>query len=136
MKKQYQVTLISESGKYKPVSCIVYMEQAEDVDLTADKAMKSAIVKQGVIKIAQKRLWTGADLKKYGYTKSKCRLYDKEKIEAENAERYEKIKAERGWKQGLTNSQPLCYNGGPRMTLPRRNNHYITLCKFCQVLFI
>ena len=106
MKKQYQVTLISESGKYRPVSCIVYMEQAEDVDLTADKAMKSAIVKQGVIKIAQKRLWTSADLKKYGYTKSKCRLYDKEKIEAENAERYEKIKAERGWKQGLTNSQP------------------------------
>ena len=98
MKKQYQVTLISESGKYRPVSCIVYMEQAEDVDLTADKAMKSAIVKQGVIKIAQKRLWTSADLKNYGYTKSKCRLYDKEKIEKENAERYEKIKAERGWK--------------------------------------
>ena len=26
------------------------------------------------------------------------KVYDKEKIEAENAERYEKIKAERGWK--------------------------------------
>ena len=107
MKKQYQVTLISEGGKYRPVSCIVYMEQAEDVDLTADKAMKSAIVKQGVIKIAQKRLWTSADLKKYGYTKSKCRLYDKEKIEKENAERYEKIKAERGWKQGVDKHSTL-----------------------------
>ena len=50
-----------------------------------------------MIKICQKRYWTNADLKKYFYTRVKIREYDKEKIEKENAERYERIKKERGW---------------------------------------
>ena len=98
MKQAYQVTLTSVNGKYKPVSCIVNIEQAETADLTQIKASKDEIVKKGIVKIAQKRYWTNADLKKFGYTKVKCRLYDKEKIEKENVERYEKIKEERGWK--------------------------------------
>ena len=40
MKKQYQVTIMCRNGKYKPVSCIVSMEQMEDVDYTADKEKK------------------------------------------------------------------------------------------------
>ena len=39
----------------------------------------------------------GYYLKKYGYTQIKVRVYDKQKIEQENAERYEQIKKERGW---------------------------------------
>ena len=36
-----------------------------------------------------------ADLARYGYTKGKIREYDKEKIEQENAARYEALKEEK-----------------------------------------
>ena len=42
-----------------------------------------------------KRYWTVDDLKKYGYTKGKIREYDREKIEQENAARYEALKEEK-----------------------------------------
>lgn len=86
MKKQYQVTLICESGMYRPVSAIVTMEETTD---------KKAIMREGQKKIMLKRYWTMDDLKKYGYTKGKIREYDKEKIEKENAARYEAIKEEK-----------------------------------------
>ena len=86
MKKQYQVTLICENGKYKPVSTIVTMEETTD---------RRAIMREGQKKIMIKRYWSMADLTKYGYTKGKIREYDKEKIEQENAARYEALKEEK-----------------------------------------
>lgn len=86
--KQYQVTLTSVSGKYKPVSCIITTELTLDTD-------KKEIINKGVVKICQKRYWTNRDLVKYGYTKAKVREYDKEKIAQESAERYAKIKEEK-----------------------------------------
>lgn len=95
MKKNYQVTLICADGKYKPVSCIVAFEQSADADLTVMPQKKKEIQQMGIVKICQKRYWSNSDLKKYGYTKVKVRVYDKEKIAEENAERYEKIKQEK-----------------------------------------
>ena len=83
MLKQYQVTLLCENGKYRPVSAVVAMEETSD---------KKAIMKVGQKKIMIQRYWTMADLKKYGYTKGKVREYNKEKIAKESAERYEAIK--------------------------------------------
>ena len=85
---QYQVTLTTTTGKYKPVSCII------TTNLTLEKNKKEIIAK-GVQKICQKRYWTQRDLKVYGYLKAKVREYDKEKIEQENKERYEKLKEEK-----------------------------------------
>lgn len=86
MKKQYQVTLICENGKYKPVSTIVTMEETTD---------RKAIMREGQKKIMIKRYWSMADLTRYGYTKGKIREYDKEKIEQENVARYEALKEEK-----------------------------------------
>lgn len=86
MKKQYQVTLMCNNGKYKPVSTIVSLEETND---------KKAIMREGQRKIMIQRYWTMADLKRYGYTSGKVREYDREKIERENAERYARIKEEK-----------------------------------------
>ena len=83
---QYQVTLICENGKYKPVSAIVTVETETE---------KSVLSRKGIEKICIARNWTKKDLQRYGYTKVKMRVYDKEKIERENKERYEKIKEEK-----------------------------------------
>lgn len=95
MKKQYQITLISSTGQYKPVSCLITREQVVDKDLTLDKEEKKKLIADGTIKICQKRLWSKRELAMYGYTKARVREYNKEKIEKENAERYEKIKEEK-----------------------------------------
>ena len=86
MNKHYQVTLSCENGKYKPVSTIVTMEETTD---------RKAIMREGQKKIMIKRYWSMADLTRYGYTKGKIREYDKEKIERENAARYEALKEEK-----------------------------------------
>lgn len=96
MIKEYQVTLLCETGEYKPVSSIVKIDTLEYTKLGKIEYVKE-IRKRGIIKICQKRYWTNTDLKKYHYTKIKTREYDKEKIAKENAERYEQIKKERGW---------------------------------------
>ena len=93
MMKEFQVTLISTTGQYKPVSCIVKADTKEM--LKVGSTFVKDIQTKGIIKICQKRLWTNADLKKYGYTKVKVRVYDKKKIEQENKERYERIKEEK-----------------------------------------
>lgn len=88
MKKQYQITLNSTTGKYKPVSCIITTE------LTLEDNKKE-IINLGVKKICEKRYWTQRDLKTYGYLKAKAREYDKAKIEQENKERYEQLKEQK-----------------------------------------
>lgn len=91
MIKEYQVTLLCENGKYRPVSTIV---KHEEVDLR-NIVLKREIVSAGVKKICFNKLWQKKDLLKYGYTEVKVREYDKKKIEAEAAARYEKIKEEK-----------------------------------------
>jgi hypothetical protein len=88
---QVQVTLISEGG-YRPLSGLV--EVKDWVDFIANK---SAYQQKAVISILAKRHMTVRDMRKYGYTQIKARVYDKERIAKENAERYEQIKKERGW---------------------------------------
>lgn len=88
MNKQYQVTLMCNNGKYRPVSCII---TCEELDLS-NKEEKKGLVQKGVQKICVKRYWSNADLKKYGYTGAKVREYDRVKIEAEVKARYEAIK--------------------------------------------
>jgi hypothetical protein len=97
MFKEYQVTLMCETGEYKPVSAIVKVDTANMGKFASKVEFFADVRKQGIIKICQKRYWTNADLKRYHYTKVKMREYDKEKIAKENAERYERIKIERGW---------------------------------------
>lgn len=78
MIKQYQVTLYCATGQYKPVSAIVKRTQKENSNLLLDEKQKKEIIKQGVIKICQKRYWTKQDILKYHYTKVKTREYTKE----------------------------------------------------------
>lgn len=73
MIKKYQVTLFCADGRYKPVACIVNNEQADDLDLSRDKASRMMLQKKGVEKICQKRYWGKADLMKYNYTRCKIR---------------------------------------------------------------
>lgn len=90
--KQIQITLISNKG-YRPISTLIDVEKVTDYVLNEKKYQDKAITKM----LAQRR-WTRADLTKYGYTTMKHRVYDKERIEEENALRYERIKEEKGWK--------------------------------------
>lgn len=87
-----QVTMISNKG-YRPVSALV------DVPSVAEfKANPKKYRDDGVVKICAKRSWNWAKVKEFGYdSEIKMRVYDREKIEREKAERYEQIKKERGW---------------------------------------
>lgn len=89
---QMQISLFSNKG-YKPLSTIVNVESVEEWQKNKEK-----IRNQAVVSICTKRRMTKADLQKYGYCEIRTRVYDKEKIARENAERYEQIKKERGWK--------------------------------------
>lgn len=80
---EYQITLFDKTNKYKPVSAIVKAVATET---------QPAIIKKGVEKICIKRGWNKQDLAKYGYTTVKIRIYDKEKLDKEAEERYNKIK--------------------------------------------
>ena len=88
---QIQITLISESG-YRPLSTLINCESWEEY-----QAHKASYQQKAVTAMLAKRYMTLRDLRKYGYTEIRSRVYDKERIEAENKARYEKIKKERGW---------------------------------------
>lgn len=89
---QIQLTLCSETGQYRPMSTIVEVESVAYYNEHKQEIQQKAIQR---IRI-QRKMDTWA-LKKYGYTKMKARVYDKEKIEQEKQERYEQIKKEKGW---------------------------------------
>lgn len=89
---QIQVTLFDKQNRYKPVSALVNIP-----NISFYKEHSQEVKNQGIIKICQKRYWTTKDLKEFGYTTCKVRVYDKEKIRKENEERYKKIKEEKGW---------------------------------------
>lgn len=88
---QIQITLISESG-YRPLSILINCESWAEY-----QAHKVAYQQKAVTAMLAKRHMTVRDLRKYGYTEIRSRVYDKERIARENAERYEQIKKERGW---------------------------------------
>ena len=91
MLKEYQVTLVCASGKYRPVSCIVKKDTDVIASIGKEESPKQ-IRKTRITKNCQKRYWSGKKKKKYDYTICKIREYDKEKIDAENKARYEAIK--------------------------------------------
>ncbi len=87
-----QVTLFSTTGKYRPISTLIEVENVEYYKAHAQEVQKRAIQKM----CAQRYVdWDW--MKEGGYTKMKVRVYDRAKIDAENKERYERIKKERGW---------------------------------------
>lgn len=94
MMKEYQITLVCTTNKYKPVSCII-KKDSNDIKRMGKTEFVSMLKQEGIRKICQKRYWSNRELKEYGYTTVKVREYNKEKIAQENAERYEKIKEEK-----------------------------------------
>lgn len=66
-----QITLFDKEGRYKPVSTLVKVESVKYY-----KEHKSEVNQQAMIKICQKRGWTGKQLKEFGYTTLKVRNYD------------------------------------------------------------
>jgi hypothetical protein len=89
---QLQVTMMSNKG-FKPVSTLVNVPSVAEF-----KANPKKYRDEGVQRICSKRKWRWSDVKQYGYdSEIKMRVYNKEKIEQEKAERYEQIKKERGW---------------------------------------
>lgn len=88
---QVQITLISESG-YKPLSTLIDCESWVEY-----QENKTAYQQKAVTYMLAKRYMAMRDLRKYGYTEIRARVYDKERIQAENRARYEQIKKERGW---------------------------------------
>lgn len=106
---QLQVTVFHKEDKYKPISTLVEIPMSEVV-----KKNFQPYKAKGIEKICLKRRWTYKEMTKMGYTKITTRIYDKQKIEEENAKRYEQIKREKfasgEWKaskkdieKGLTN---------------------------------
>lgn len=87
-----QVTLFNKEGHYKPVSTLYKVESEEWF-----KEHREEVKINAIIKICQQRGWTQKELEKYGYKVCKIRVYDKEKIDKEAKERYERIKREKGW---------------------------------------
>lgn len=107
---QLQVTVFHKENKFKPISTLVEIPMTEVV-----KKNYQPYKVKAVEKICLKRNWTYNDMMKLGYNKISCRIYDKQKIEEDNAKRYEQIKREKfasgEWKaskkdieKGLTNS--------------------------------
>lgn len=63
-----QVTLYDKSGKYRPVSCLVPVEDASSFD-------KEEVKVRGIKKIMLTRGWTKRDLITYNYLTCKMRIY-------------------------------------------------------------
>lgn len=84
----YQITIYARE-KYRPVSTLIFNDSP--INLSAPKE-KAALLQRGFAKICADHGWSKEDVKRFGYTTGKVRLYDREKIEAENKARYEAIK--------------------------------------------
>ena len=77
MVQDYQVTLIDKNKKYRPVSAIVKIEQADSsIDLTLEEKRKKEIISKGIVKICQKRGWGKLELQVYNYLTALVRKYD------------------------------------------------------------
>lgn len=89
---EYQITLFCASKKYRPVSCIVKRNDKVDIH---NATVKRQLLNEGMKKICAQRGWTARDLATFGYATGKVREYDKEKLDKEAKERYNKIKEEK-----------------------------------------
>ena len=67
-----QYTLFSTTGKYKPVACLIEVE-----DIAHFNAHQNEYKQKAIQKICAKRYWSKRDLALYGYTQIKCRRYEK-----------------------------------------------------------
>ena len=67
-----QYTLFCTTGQYKPVSCLIGVDDIKHFNNNQAEYKKKAIEK-----ICIKRYWTTKDLQRYGYTKIKVRRYEK-----------------------------------------------------------
>lgn len=65
-----QYTLFCASGHYRPVSCLITIEDIKDYNANPNKYKNRAIHK-----IMAQRYWTKEDLVRYDYTQLKHRLY-------------------------------------------------------------
>lgn len=65
----YQVTLFSATGKYRPVAAIVTTERIN----LKNTFEKKKVIEKGVQKICQKRGWSARDVVQYQYLKCKVR---------------------------------------------------------------
>lgn len=65
-----QVTLFDKSGKYRPVSTLVKVENMEEFEKD-----KERIKSEGIKKILIKRGWGRRELMKYNYLTCKMRVY-------------------------------------------------------------
>lgn len=63
-----QYTIFCTTGQYKPVSCIIKVDDVKHFNAHQEEYKTRAIEK-----ICIQRRWTGKDLNKYHYTKIKCR---------------------------------------------------------------
>jgi putative lipoic acid-binding regulatory protein len=84
-----QFTLFCSTGQYKPVSTCIHVESLEDYEANHKEYKERAIKK-----IAMQRYWDSKDLKKYGYTKLKVRLYHKQDQLEQALNRYNKLRQE------------------------------------------
>ena len=75
--KYYQVTILCTTKVYRPISCIIKIEQEQDIDLTKGIDTRRKVLALGIKKICATRCWTNKDLKKYAYTLAKAREYNK-----------------------------------------------------------
>lgn len=87
-----QITLQSTMG-YKAMSTTI-----DIIDKKEYLYYRNAIQNKAKVKICAQRGMTLDDLKRFGYTIVRTREYNPEEIAREKAERYERIKQERGWK--------------------------------------
>lgn len=69
-----QFTLFDKTGKYKPVSTLISVDNAQEYLYNKSKYKRKAIEQ-----ICYKRGWNGNDLKQFGYTSYKTRVFDKSK---------------------------------------------------------
>lgn len=65
-----QYTLFCVTGHYRPVSCLITIEDIKDYNSNPNKYRNRAINK-----IMAQRYWTKADLVDFGYTQMKHRIY-------------------------------------------------------------
>lgn len=89
---QMQITFLNVGNHYKPVTTIVEVASVKDFNENQKTYKEKALTK-----ILAQRRWSGKDFLKYGYTTKGCkvRVYDKEKIDKENAENYKKVMLEK-----------------------------------------
>ena len=71
-----QITLFDKTGKYKPISTVIEVQDAQDY-----KARKKEYNLKAVKKMAARRYLTIKELQKQGYTQLKAREYTTEQLE-------------------------------------------------------